>query len=186
MAKSKFIIKKSNIHNIVNDGAIGSSYIADQKIIPALILKNDHNNDLETLINIHTQTPPGDVRSTWVYKKFISKFIYLNLEFYKPLDINVAIQFDISKHYALIDGIIYTRCVYLISGIEEDRISSQINSPKILVEVPSGTTLPNWQKTLESTLIKKFKKRGCSKKEALSNSVNAIKRQREIFDSPWR
>ncbi|CAN0552318.1 unnamed protein product [Ectocarpus sp. 12 AP-2014] len=182
--KTKF--KNSNILNIVGDGAIGTQDTADGRIIPVLILKNENNNNLESLIKIHEDTPPGDAQSMWAKQRFNSKTLYLVVRFAKPLEVEIAIEFDLSAHHVLVDAILYSKCVYLQPGAESDRVSDDINAPKVLVEIPSGTTLNDWDITIKKILVKKLKSNGFSRKEASKAADEHLARQRELWGNRFK
>lgn len=174
-------IALSTILEIVSDGAIASHHTADGRLIPVLILKNSNNNDLENLIKIHGDTPPGDAVSMWAKKRFNSKAIYLVIKFKKPLEVEATVEFDLFKHDILVDGIIHSKAVYLQPGNVGDNVSDDINAPKILVEIPAKTTIENWDKTLNKIVSKKLQKKGFTKKEASHASSEHIARQRELW-----
>jgi len=174
-------IGKSKILEIVGDGAIASKNTADGRLIPVLILKNDNNNDLESLINIHIDTPPGDAESFWGKKRFNSRIMYLIIKFEKPLYVEISIEFNLLKHYALADGIMHSKGVYLQSGQEGDAVGNDINTPRVLVEIPFKMTIDYWDKTLKKSLVKSFMIKGFNKKEALVAAMEQIDRQRELW-----
>lgn len=69
-------IKNSEVIPIVGDGALISPDVADRRLIPVLILDCVKHGSFKNLINIHQNTPPGDVTSTWAFKRFYSKNMY--------------------------------------------------------------------------------------------------------------
>ena len=174
-------IALSTVLEIVSDGAIASHHTADGRLIPVLIVKNGNNNDLENLIKIHEDTPPGDAVSMWAKKRFNSKVLYLVIKFKKPLETEMTVEFDLSKHNILVDGIIHSKAVYLQPGNGGDNVSDDINAPKVLVEIPAGTTIKNWDKTLNKIIAKKLQQKGFTKKEASTASLEHIARQRELW-----
>jgi len=179
--KIKTEFQTSNILHIVSDGAIGNQNTADGRIIPVLILKNENNNNLENLINIHEDTLAGDAESTWAKQRFNSKTLYLVIRFTKPLEVEMVIEFDLLRHYVLADAIIYSKCVLLQPGNESDRVSDDINASRVLVEIPSGTTIDGWDKTIKKIIIKKMKNNGFSRREASKAADEHLARQRELW-----
>jgi hypothetical protein len=181
--KAKFSV--SNVYKIVADGAIATQHTADGRLIPVLILKNENNNNLESLIKIHADTP-GDAQSMWAKQRFNSKTMFLIFKFKKPLEVEMIIEFDLSKHHILVDAITCSNGVYLQLGDEGDNVSKDVNAPKILVEVPSGTIIDNWDKTLRKIIIIKLLKSGFSRQEAFTASIEHIARQRELCGARFK
>jgi hypothetical protein len=179
--KSKIYIADSKILEIVADGAIASHHTADGRLIPVLIVNNSNNDDLNNLIKIHEDTPPGDAESMWAKMRFNSKVIYLVVKFKKPLEVEMSVEFNLSQHNILVDGIVHSKGVYLQPGNNGDNVSDNINAPKILVEIPAGSTIVNWDKTLKKILVKKLIEKGFTKKEALVASTEHIARRRELW-----
>lgn len=70
-----------------------------------------------------------------------------------------------SKHHHVIDGIVQTKTVYIQPGAIGDKLSDDINAPKILVEIPARTTFGEWDNMFKKYIGKKLKKEGVGRKE---------------------
>ncbi|MEM5496574.1 hypothetical protein WNY77_04090 [Paraglaciecola mesophila] len=179
--KNKISISNSEIMDLVSDGAMANPYAADGRLIPHLILDTHGDNSLLNLVKMHSDSPPGDVESRWASKRFSKKFIYLSLTFERPVEFKLAIEFETNKHSALIDGIIQSRAVYIQPGKTGDKLSHDVNAPKILVEIPAKTTFNNWDDILVKSVKKRLKKEGVSRKELSRVVSEYISTTREVW-----
>ncbi|NLU99264.1 hypothetical protein B6N13_14375 [Marinomonas sp. UCMA 3892] len=179
--KNKQIVKGRDVYKVVGDGAIATQNAADGRIIPLVILDGSSNQSLDDLIAMHVETPPGDVKSSWCYKRFSKKYIYLTLRFITPMDITVSIVFSVYDNMLLIDGIIKSRGIYIQSGKAGDKISHDVNAPKILVEIPSSTTFPPWEKIFRKNIRKHFLWKGVEKNMLNEATDNYIKESRVVW-----
>jgi len=158
--KNKVFIESMDYLDLVGDGAIANSKTADGRLIPVLILDTRIKKTLEHLVNMHDDAELGDVTSIWAVKRFNYKSVSLVLYFENPIELKLAISFDVTKNASLIEGILISKAVYLQPGSPGDRIRHNINAPKILVEIPKETTFEKWDKILNKAITKKLKKEG--------------------------
>ena len=161
--KNKISIYKEDFLTLVGDGAIASTKTADGRLIPVLILDTRIKKDLEYLVKMHGQSEAGDVTSAWAVKRFNNDFVNLVLNFKNPVELTVAISFEVSKHYALIEGILISRALYIQPGAPGDRIRHNINAPKLLVEIPARTKFDKWDGIFNKVIAKKLKKNGIAR-----------------------
>ena len=147
---------EENMVEIVSDAAMASSEWGDSRLIPVLVLDCSNNPGVIDLIEIHKDTPPGDVISTWLIKPFSNKFAYLRLKFIMPMNLTVIIPFELSKYSNLLDGIIQNNSVYLQDNIYQS-VEDKAKKSKVLIEIPSATTFPKWEKLYLKTMTKKYK-----------------------------
>lgn len=176
--KNKISIHREYCLDLVGDGAIANAKTADGRLIPVLILDTRIKKDLEHLVRVHEQSEVGDVTSVWGFKRFNNDFASLVLKFKNPLELNIAISFDISRHFALIEGIMISRALYIQPGAPGDRIKHNINAPKLLVEIPARTTFDKWDDLFKKTIIKRLKKNGiarCYLKDAANEQIALIR-----------
>lgn len=166
---------------IFKDGAIASTETANCRLIPILILDCENHKELFNLIHIHQNTPPGDVVSKWGVKRLNSRHVYLDLTFLKPVEYYAVFKFDLRKQSALADGIVQARGVYLQPRESGEKVLDGINEPKILIEIPPGTTLKDWDTRLAKNIVKNLKNEGLSKKESKAVAKEYLRRTREIW-----
>lgn len=176
--KNKLTLQKEDYLKLVGDGAIADSETADGRLIPVLILDTTEKKQLENLVKTQEETGTGDVTSIWAVKRFNNEHVTLALFFKSPIEFRLAISFQTSKHSSLIEGIISSRAVYIQPGASGDKVSENINAPKIIVEIPAKTTFEKWDAMFEKAVMKKIKNegvRGKKLKEATQEHISIIK-----------
>jgi len=176
------VLSKLNTVRIIANGAIASKSFADGRIVPVLVVDCENNKELLQLIQMHEDTPPGDVSSIWGKKMFSSRYVFLKLEFLQPMKVLATLKFDLEKQADLVDMIIFARGFFLQPRESGDSVSEGINKPKISIEIPDGTTFPvNWDKLYKSKVVKKFRKKGFLKMEAKAMADEYISRMRDVW-----
>lgn len=179
--KNKISITNSECLDLVADGAIANPVTADGRLIPVIILNTEVDKRLLNLVTIHRDSPPGDVESRWAVKRFSKKFVYLVLKFEKPVELRIAVRFEVDKNSNLIDGIIHSRGVYVQPGKPGDKLSHNVGAPKILVEIPKRTTFEKWDVMLQKHVEKVLKKEGVSRKELKTAVPEYISTRRSVW-----
>ncbi|HDC4519065.1 hypothetical protein LH671_12325 [Enterobacter kobei] len=179
--KNKVAVKNDDFLDLVGDGAIADSKTADGRLIPVMILDTREKKQLEYLVKMHNQIDTGDVTSIWGVARFNISKVNLVLFFKKPVELKVAISLHSLKHASLIQGILISKAVYIQPGVPGDRISHNINAPKILVEIPTKTTFEKWDEIFEKSVIKKFKKEGLRGKNLKDASLEHISLIKDIW-----
>jgi hypothetical protein len=178
-------IKKTNCPNysIQENGLIGSSILGEGRMIPALVLNCENDSTLSDLIDVHLNTDSGDVIVQWgsPLNFFVRNKIWtLNVKFSKPMEFEFNIDFDLEKHYSIIDAIFQSRGLYIGYGFVGDKVS-KVTDKLILIEVADTKIDKKWNDKLFDVLKKRFRKNGANKKE-LNREVNAhLKKMREIL-----
>ena len=168
-------------YKIVGDGMISFDSIAEGRLIPAIIIDSLNNNTIPELIKLHHITPPGDAESQFLRKTFDKKVYFLRLAFTAPIAISFAIEFILPKHYSLIDGILQSKGLYLLTGKEGDKVSQNIDD-SILIEVPNGGFENSWDDILLTFLMKTFKGHSFSKKERKELAKKNIIEMRKLWN----
>lgn len=179
LSKRRTKVEGAPVVRVVSDAGIATPSVADGKLMPVLTLNSKDVPELTTMLDFHQNTPPGDVTSTWLVQRFSKSYMYLLLEFVKPTEMKVAIEFKLSKHPPVIDGIIISHGFYLRTNDTSDHFADDLESPCIIVEVPDETIPPYWEELYRKLTLKKIKKAGYSKKEAQELSKEHISRMRE-------
>ena len=174
---------------IVRDAAISSAEVADGRFIPVLIIDTTERSDIDELVQFHDLTPAGDVQCTWgsnrarKWKKTpvdLSK-VALFLEFERPSETFINIEFDVLENGAVIDTILGSKAFYLQPGREGDRLSHDIDRPKIGVEVPDTGFKELWGELWHKRLVKKFKKEGLNRSDAIKAADEIIRETRKMY-----
>lgn len=174
---------------IVNHSAVSSTGIIDGRFIPVLVIDTFERPDIDELVQFHDTTPSGDVRCSWgsnqahKWKKTpvdLSK-VALFLEFERPCETFINIEFDVLKNGAVIDTLLESKTFYLQPGKEGDRFSHDINRPKIGVEVPDTGFRDLWDELWHKSLVKKFKKTGLNRSESIKAANDTIRETRKMY-----
>lgn len=165
---------------IVGDGAIAHPDIGEGRLIPVLIVDCENHPALLDLILIHADTPPGDVVVRWGRRIFDKKNVYLTLDFARPVLTSASLCFNVAKQGGLVDWIINARGVYLQPSASGTKVSEGIDQPKIVVEIPPETTLPRWESIYRNSVIRTYRKGGCTRAEAKEATAQHLARLREL------
>ncbi|MGR2947948.1 hypothetical protein ABMX85_22085 [Vibrio vulnificus] len=179
--KQKVKIPASKCFKVARDGAMANTRAADGRLVPHLIIDVGEDEELMTLVKVHQDTIPGDVESQWGRKRFSSKSIYLILRFFRPIELELVVEFDMSKHHHVIDGIIQTRTAYIQPGAKGDKLSDDINAPKILIEIPARTTFDEWDKILKKHTAKKLRNEGVGRKDLKKAVDDYVALRRDVW-----
>jgi hypothetical protein len=181
------LVHEKKLVPIVGDGAIGNPDWADGRLIPVLILDCKDHKALENLILSHKGIPPGDVTVMWGWKLFSKKQVFLSFKFHRPVETSVTVGFDVAQKGSVVDWIINVRGVYLQPLSSGKKVSEGLENPKILVEVPSEATFPNWKDIYSRHLEKLYVKRGLPRSQAKKAVNQHLESARNIqFRKPPR
>jgi len=184
--KNKVTYKNSECLDLIADGGMAVKGAADGRLVPLIILDTTRDQSLLNLVNIHRDSPPGDVESRWAVKRFSSKDVFLVLKFEKPVELRVVIKFDVKDNSNLIDGIIHARSVYIQPGNPGDKLSHNPSAPKILVEIPNKTSFPKWDDMLFKNVRNILKKEGVGRKELKKATKEYIETRRDVWGRRMR
>jgi hypothetical protein len=173
--------KGLRIFSYAEEGLISSSNVGEGRMIPTIVLDVEDNQDIIDLLKMHNSIPSGDATMNWIQDFFNRKDFIFKLIFVKPMQIEFGIRFNIAKDFALIDGIIQSKGLYLQTGKKGDKISKKITDDRILIEVPDLGVKDGWNKLFLKALIDKYRKKGFSKKESKEASMQHMTRIRELW-----
>ena len=172
--------KSTSYVPLVRDGAVASPEIGDGRLIPVLILDCSNHPQFLNLVHVHQKTPPGDVVSRWGYNPLNKRFVELKMNFVKPVDLEVRVQFDLRTQAAIADSIVQAKSVYLQPAESGRRVIDGLDKPKIIIEVPPQTKLLKWDSMLLKQIEKKMKHDGVGKKTARNAAKQHLARMREL------
>lgn len=173
-------IERRHLVPIIGDGAIADPDIGEGRLIPVLIVDCESHPALYDLILIHADTPPGDVVVRWGRRILDKKNVYLTLDFARPVATSASLCFDVEKQGGLVDWIIKTRGVYLQPSASGTKVLEGLEQPKIVVEIPPETTLPGWESIYRNSVIRTYRKSGCTRAEAREAAAQHLARLREL------
>lgn len=166
--------------SFVEEGLRSHEGIAEGRMIPALVLDVEENQDIIDLFKVHESIVAGDVVMNWVQDFFNRKELIFKMTFSRPMKIEFGIRFLIEEDFPLIDGIIQSKGLYLRSGKKGEKIS-QVETDTILVEVPDMKMKVIWNEMLTKTLTKKYKSKGYTKTESKDIAKKHIESMREVW-----
>ncbi len=164
---------------IVSNAVIGTSGVADGRMIPLLIIDSSSRGDIEDMIRAHKIERVGDVESTWVKPSDANKF-KLMLLVKKPSRCLILLEFDLVSYGVLVDQIIEAQGLYLQAGRPGDRLSKTMNHERILIEVPSRDFRNEWDRIWKKALFKNFRERGVPRHKAKEAADDFVNRWRQF------
>lgn len=170
-----------NIVPVIADGGIADPLVSHGRMIPVLVVDCEHHSALIDLCHIHKNTPPGDVVSTWVIDWFDKQHIYLQLNFVKPIKTTASLKFGVRKQGGLIYGIMAAHGFYFQPSSFAPKVSQGLDKPKILIEVHSQVTPPNWDSIYEKQLVKRYKSEGYDRIQARQAAKQHVDRAKEFW-----
>lgn len=166
---------------IIADGSIASASLGDGKCIPVLIIDTSKRSDINDLVKAINTQLPGDVRSGWINYKKQAGLISLFLNFERPSEIIVILEFNIIRQGILIESILSSKALYLQPGKNGDKVSSTFCNDRILVEVPDMGFYSQWNEIFQKQLEIYFRKNGADRKTSEVAAINAIVEARKII-----
>lgn len=178
---NKIRTQKLSPVNIVGDGLVSTVTRGEGRFIPALILDTSQRPDIDELLRVHQHYPPGDAASTWASVPLSKASIALNLRFIKPIECEFAISFIPEAHAILIDGILHAQGLHFMAGCPGDNLSTTMDNPKIMVEVPRLGFAAVWEKRMPKIVSERFRAQGLSRQEARRAAGEFIRSTREIL-----
>ncbi len=149
---------------IVADGSIATVYFGDGRNIPVLIIDTAKRPDIVDLVEAQEEQPPGDVTSSWGRLSKSKKLISLVLEFKRPSQTTVILEFNIVKQGILVESILTAQSLYLQPGRPGDRLRNTINNNKIVAEIPGMEFRKVWDKLFQTELEAYLRKKGLNRK----------------------
>lgn len=167
---------------IVANGIVATKHVADGQMIPVLIIDCSNRPDIAHLIAVHKHLPPGDVRSQWALPASVDETVALHLRFLRPVITNLLLVFPIIPMGGLVDLIIRSRLVYLQPGRSGDQLSTNLDTPKILVEIPSTEFAAKWEKLYRAVTRRELKARGLARSKLAQGVDLAIEELRRLTD----
>lgn len=165
---------------IVTDGAMATHSVGEGTIIPVLILDTSSFPSLDELIRLHEYFPSGDLESVWGRRRDSDKKVYLCITFKRPTELKFYVEFDTATQCAIADTIMRTKVVYLQAGRPGDRLSVDINRPKLIAEVAESGFGKAWDEIFLKYTTKKFREDGLGRQEAKRVAKQHITRWREF------
>lgn len=165
---------------IVADAGIATCTTGEGRIIPLVIIDTSARPDIENLVRAHEKLPPGDAEIRWGQFKESKDKIALIIQFKRPSEAMLILEFNINNQGGLIDFILKAKALYIQPGREGDRFVATMENSRILVEIPEIGFQDVWKDIWQEAIIKELRKRGLSRTEAKVASRECISSMREI------
>jgi hypothetical protein len=128
---------------IVTDGAIAGP-LADGRLISLLILDCSAQPRVVELIRLHMNLPPGDHQFRWSTIERANYQVALELFFIRPIEVSIVIPFNIDERGILVESALAAGALYLRAGVPGDRMSTTMDSPTMIVELPDTGFAEVW------------------------------------------
>jgi hypothetical protein len=165
---------------IVSDAAIARVILGEGRLIPLLILDTSERPDIEDLVKAQEQLPPGDVRSQWGRVSRSKRKLALILNFERPSNVFMLLEFDVVEQGVLIESILTARALYIQPGRYGERLSSTFDHARILIEVPELGFRQEWRNIWQKELTKYFRKRGLERGHAQEAAQTVMSEMHKI------
>lgn len=165
---------------IVGDAVIASRGIGEGRLIPLVIIDTSSRLDIDDFVKAHTQLPPGDVETQWGRPPRKKDRIWLVLSFLRPSKCLVVLEFEIVIQGILVEQTLTAQALYIQPGRPGDRLSTTIDNPRVIVEVPRSGFDVEWNRMLHRSITKDLRKRGLNRTKAAIASKEAILLMREF------
>lgn len=158
----------------VGFGIISSTGIANGRNIPIIIVESDEQKIIDDIIITHETTRYGHCNSQWG-SSFDKETIILMLDFEDPIKKTIYIYFDFMQFGMAIDQILYSQCLYIMTGEKGTKVSENIEKDKILIEVPNDWFSKDWEGILKKNYVRHLQKEKNITKKAANEIFHQIR-----------
>lgn len=151
---------------VVASAAIANVGVANGRNIPVVIVESDSDKKIEKLITTHQAVSNGSCTSQWGITVG-NEYVILVLTFSTPVEQKLFLFFDVIKYGIIVNQILYSKCMYLMTGNKDTKFSEHLNEPRILLEIPCDDFEGEWKKIYKKEFSKFLqKKHKLAKREA--------------------
>jgi hypothetical protein len=169
---------------IVSDAAIATDAVGDGRFIPLVILDTTARADVAELIEIQEKVPPGDVISAWGSiidgpKDHLALFLH----FERPMEIDVALNFDLSRQGSIVELALRARAIYLQAGKPGDRLLANFDAPRMVAELGGAMPPKRWNELWTRAVKNRLRTEGLSNGKAKKVAANFIEEMRGRFQN---
>jgi hypothetical protein len=165
---------------IVWDAAIATRGLGEGKLIPLVIVDTTERPDFEELVRAHTYLSPGDATLSWAQLDAYKGDVALIIDFMRPAELTVIINFNVARQGVLIDQILRGRGLYIQPGRLGDRLLTTMDSPRILVEVGNLGFEAEWANIFLKAIVTHFRTKGLNRRQAKEAAQGFIEEWRRI------
>lgn len=179
MARKRYERTPRLVLPVTADGAVATAGVGGGRLVPVVMVDMSGHPQVAELMRVHEHVGTGDVLSQWGLLSDNGP-IALRLAFTRPLDLTLALTFDVPRRAGLVDQVMTARAFYLQQGVEGDRMSTTQDQPRVLIEVPPGGFEDRWERLFPGLLAAEFRAAGMGRKEARQAAADMVVRWREF------
>jgi hypothetical protein len=165
---------------IVADAAIATQGLGEGRLIPLVILDTSERPDIDELVRVHVHLSPGDASCQWGRLPKNKDAIALFIDFIRPVEMLIIIEFDIARQGVLVDQVLRGRGLYIQPGRPGDRLVTTMGSPRVLVEVGQLGFDDKWNQLYLKAVETRFRKEGLSRRDARTAARDFIEEFRRF------
>jgi hypothetical protein len=168
--------------SIVADACISTVGVHGGRVLPVLLLDTSNRADIAELIRIHGSFEPGDVTVQWGHIDGHDKgTVALFLRFIRPMELFVALEFDIVKQGILVELALAAHGLYLTQANDpDDRLMKDINRPKIIVEIPDTGYRDLWYRKFHQHVAAHYRNLGLGRVHSRRAARSVIEELRKF------
>jgi hypothetical protein len=166
---------------IVADGAISSQGTCGGRLIPLVIVDTSARPDIDDFIRVHgLLVTPGDVHAQWGQIEHKESTVVLWLKFIRPVEISFAVEFNVVGQAILVEQALSNKGLYIQGGRDGDRLTNDINRPKVFMEIVDTGYQKYWEHTFLQAYAKSFRTKGLNRSQSRQAAHDMLKNFREL------
>ncbi|WP_299040295.1 hypothetical protein [uncultured Pseudokineococcus sp.] len=150
---------------VVADGALMSALVAGGRLVPVVMVDMSSHPEVEELVRVHRFLGQGDCLSAWGK---IDGGVALRLTFQRPIELEVAIAFQVPARAGLVDQVVNIQAFFLQHGELGDHMTNTLHYPRLLIETPKTGFEKVWEPMVQKLLEHRYRSMGLSRREARS------------------
>ena len=151
----------------------------DRKLVPLVAIDTMERSDIDALFSAYTPETVGDVAIQWGRRDDAPKgTVTLFLQFSKPVQLFLILDFEIVRQGILVDQILRTGEVYLQAMRQDEDAGPPRPSSRVRVVVPNTNFGPVWEELLVQELSAHSRALGASESQARLIAQESIRRWR--------
>lgn len=157
------ILESNDIVPIVADGAIAERNNLEGRLVPVLLLDTTNRPDLVEAIRIHEDSVSGDMTLRWGQVPSRPDVVVLRIELTYPTKLYFILAFEIVAQGILIESMLHVGCAYIQSAKPGERLKDNLDSPRLIIEIPDTGFRKKWNYLHEKCVYEKFRREKMSK-----------------------
>jgi hypothetical protein len=165
---------------IIADAAIARQDLGEGRLIPLVILDTSERPDIEELLRVHAHLAPGDASCQWGRLLKSKGTVALFIDFIRPVEILIIIEFDIVRQGIIVDQVLRGRGIYIQAGRPGDRLVTTMNSSRVLIDIGPLGFDKKWNELFSKALETHFRNEGLSRRDARAAARGFIEEFRRI------